>query len=614
MKQSSLSLAAALSLLCSSPLQAAPPELKTSGNQIVVKATGKPVRLCGANIPSLDWGLNDEGIGGSIVNSLIELYDNWGVNVVRLPVNRIVDGVDGWVAGHSYRGYVEAVVTAASARGMYVILDLHEYVHPYTTSQSFWSARAGETFFKNNPAVLFGLCNEPHDITWTQWRDGDATAGYPGMQDLLDAIRAAGANNIVTASGLDWAYDITGPTEATPYTLTDTGSGNGIVYETHIYPWKTQWTWKVGRTANTYPVIVGEWGHPDGTTFNGQTFEDDSTWTPRSMDFIDSHRLHYTAWSFHPTARPNMITSWTDLTPTPWMGVEVKSRMLKNTDPLGEKMVGGKVIGTAGINGDATQPVTHSQKGACVPYGGNTSYYYDAVSASNCWTGLDLMEQHRITKIQFYPRSGYAGRMQNGVFQGSNVADFSTATTLHTVSTVPPDGTLTTATISNTGSFRYVRYLGPANAYCNVTQIKFFGKTAILLEGEDVTPVMSSGDLQSDVVDALGSAGKWSKLDLNSSTGTDFGEYTFQVPATATYTISVRGKYYTDRGRYTLKIDGTTLGSEVDQYYNGTLYTEATIGSRSLTAGSHTFRFTCTSKNTASTNYDFSIDYIKLQP
>jgi hypothetical protein len=55
------------------------------------------------------------------------------------------------------------------------------------------------------------------------------------MQALINAVRESGAKNIVLAGGLDWAYDLSGI--ANGFALDDKG-GNGIIYSTHIYPWK----------------------------------------------------------------------------------------------------------------------------------------------------------------------------------------------------------------------------------------------------------------------------------------------------------------------------------------------------------------------------------------
>lgn len=608
-----LSLLSVCSLLTvtTTSLRAAPPELKTQGNQIVVKSTGQLVRLTGVNLPSLEWGsgehLKSTDINGGSITAATTV---WKSNIIRLPVDPTR-----FLNGGTYVATVDDVISQAAAKNCYVLLDNHTYAHPVPQHVTFWTNAA--TRYKNNPTVLFGLLNEPHDTTWAVWRNGDST--NPGMQQLLNAVRATGANNIVTASGLDWAYDLTGINGG--YALTETASGNGVVYETHIYPWKTKWQWKVGTTAQQYPVLIGEIGHPDGTTFIGLTFEDDSTWVPRVLDYVDTHRLHFTGWCLHPGADPCLITDW-NYTPTSYWGTPLKNRLLTYPILSTERIIGGTVIGTPGTRLDPTSGIiTHSEQGAVVPFGGNTSYYYDAAAASGCWTGLDLGIRHQITKVRFVPRSGYGSRMTGGVFQGSNTANFSSGVvTLHTVSATPvADGTtLTTATISNTGTYRYFRYVGPANSYCNVTQIKVYGKPAAAATGyecENLPTVVSSGDSESDWNDSNCSGGKFNNPVLNAP-ATDYVEYTVNVAASGTCTVLVKGKNYNNRGIYQLKIDGTNCGPTVDQYVAGTTatYPEVNLGSVSLSAGTHLFRFVCTGKNASSAGYNMGLDCITLQP
>ena len=116
---------------------------------------------------------------------------------------------------------------------------------------------------------MFDLYNEPHDVTWKVWRDGgevrespgkgqpEITYKTPGMQGLLNVVRKSGAKNVVVAGGLDWAYDLRGV--VTGFALED-HDGNGVVYATHIYPWKKDWDTHVTVAIATVPIIVGEMG------------------------------------------------------------------------------------------------------------------------------------------------------------------------------------------------------------------------------------------------------------------------------------------------------------------------------------------------------------------
>lgn len=450
----------ALMLFLAPALRGAPPELKTLGNQIVVKATSVPVRLTGVNIPSLEWG-NGENLSDSLDGAI----HSWRANIIRLPVSQ-----SRWLAGGPYLDTVDDFISQASAANVYVILDLHGYAQPDNGSITFWTSAANR--YKNNPAVLFGLLNEPHGVGWEIWRNGDAT--HPGMQTLVDAVRATGAKNIVLAGGGDWGYDLSGILQG--YALSDT-LGNGVVYDSHIYPWKTYIQSKVGSVAQDHPVLLGELGHPGGTSYNGMTIEHHSTWVPKIMDWVNSHNLHWTAWSFHPGASPCLISDF-DFTPTAYWGGFALGHLQSYRNPSADRVVGGTVIGTPGTR---TQPasgvLTDYISGAVVAFNEGHSTYYDAATASGAWTGLDLGTARRITRIDYMPRQSYGSRMVGGIFQGSNDPAFASGVaTLFVVSSVPTETGMayTRANVVDAGAYRYVRYVGPAGAYCNVASILFY--------------------------------------------------------------------------------------------------------------------------------------------
>jgi chitodextrinase len=117
-------------------------------------------------------------------------------------------------------------------------------------------------------------------------------------------------------------------------------------------------------------------------------------------------------------------------------------------------------------------------------FDGDTATYFDSASASGNWVGLDLGGQYALSSIRYAPRvtSGgynYEARMVGGIFQASNTADFSSGVVdLYTVSAQPADG-YTSQTVSAAGSYRYVRYLAPANSWGNIAEVEFYGTPAL---------------------------------------------------------------------------------------------------------------------------------------
>jgi hypothetical protein len=269
--------------------------------------------------------------------------DGWGANVVRLPLSQ-----DRWFGhtqerrdgGTGYRKTVHEFVDRTAAKQCYVILDLHwsnagkwgehigQHKMPDDNSVSFWEGAAAA--YANHPAVLFGLYNEPHHVSWEVWRNGgnvveDARKPAtnkleyhtPGMQKLLDVCRDKGAKNVVLIGGLDWGYDLSGVTKG--YAVTDP-RGNGIVYDTHIYPVKKNWDRFVTPAADKYPVLVGEFGVGRG---------EPGEFVAQLLEYADKHDLHWIAWCLHRDAKPNLIKDWS-YTPTGF-GVPVKKALLDGT-------------------------------------------------------------------------------------------------------------------------------------------------------------------------------------------------------------------------------------------------------------------------------------------
>jgi hypothetical protein len=138
----------------------------------------------------------------------------------------------------------------------------------------------------------------------------------------------------------------------------------------------------------------------------------------------------------------------------------------------------GTIIGTQGSynNGGNTNGLL---------FDGNLGTFFDGPDASGDWAGLDQGAgvSNILTEIVYAPRPGWAWRMVGGVFQEANRPDFSDAVMLAKITTLPPDWIVTTQSITNNTAFRYLRYVGPNNGYCNAAEISFIGHAQNLLSG-----------------------------------------------------------------------------------------------------------------------------------
>ncbi len=333
----------------------APLPLKVVGTSIL-DSGNKPVWLRGVNAASMEWTSDGQGHILQTVNTAIH---DWHVNIVRLPLSQ-----DRWFGYGpeqtnnymAYRELVRKLVETCQTNHCYIILDLHwsdcnewganigQHSMPDLNSVAFWKDFA--PVYANNPAVLYDLYNEPHDVSWNAWLNGGMITDTPnnrwvkqtprtyeavGMQRLLDTVRATGAKNVVVAGGLDWAYDFSGILEGRQ--LSDP-HGNGVIYANHCYDNKHDsvdtWVAKMEKASATLPVIVSEFGGNSGPS---RVVPEDN-WLLHVLEALNDHHWSWVAWDLHTSARPNLISDW-NYTPTAHFGVYVKEA-LTGTLPLSE--------------------------------------------------------------------------------------------------------------------------------------------------------------------------------------------------------------------------------------------------------------------------------------
>ncbi|MET0790018.1 MAG: glycoside hydrolase family 5 protein [Polyangiaceae bacterium] len=345
----------------------------------VCTADGTPHLFHGLDRPSLEWDPqgewdNSEGIPRSDFDAMA----SWHANVVRIALTQ-----DFWLSNAaryvpSYEATVDKAVKDAEAAGMDVILDLHWSDRGDLTalnsgdaqntpghidqqpmadvySLQFWREVASK--YKDDGHVLFELYNEPNKIDWPTWLNGGQVAEYQaaGMQQMYNAVRVdAGADNIVIAGGLSYAFDLS---QARNYLI----QGYNVMYATHPYsPQNPQSSWdsRFGYLAaqDIAPVIATEFGD----TGNNCT----GAWNSALVAYADARQISWTAWAWWAGGCnfPSLISDW-KYTPTV-QGAVIRDALLGydyepagKPSPAGGAPAGG-AGGTAGKGGTGgTNPV-----------------------------------------------------------------------------------------------------------------------------------------------------------------------------------------------------------------------------------------------------------------
>ncbi len=311
--------------------------LRVQGNHLVDGA-GQPVRLLGVNRAGSEyaciqgWGIFE----GPTDDAAIAAMKSWRINAVRVPLNEQcwlgINGVKPEYGGATYQAAIRVYVNALNAAGLAVILELH-WSAPGATkateqqpmpnrdhSVEFWRQVAAA--YKDHSSVLFDLFNEPipdnnRDTAeaWRCWRDGGSCAGLnyqvAGMQELVDAVRGAGATNVLLLGGVQYAARLSKWLEYRPNDPTGNLAASWHMYNFSWCKEPSCWDSEVAPLAAQVPLIAGEIGQDDCAT----------AFIERLMAWLDARGGSYLGWTWNTwncgQGGPSLISDFNG-TPTPY--------------------------------------------------------------------------------------------------------------------------------------------------------------------------------------------------------------------------------------------------------------------------------------------------------
>lgn len=137
----------------------------------------------------------------------IRYFAGKGMNLVRLPFSwdRLQPTLNSPLSGVEL-DRLKASVALLRENGMTILLDPHSFGYydgarigtpevPIFAFADFWTRLAAE--FANEDDIIFGLMNEPYDISATDWLEA-ANAAIAG-------IRGVGARNLILVPGTRWS-------------------------------------------------------------------------------------------------------------------------------------------------------------------------------------------------------------------------------------------------------------------------------------------------------------------------------------------------------------------------------------------------------------------------
>jgi hypothetical protein len=329
----------------------APLSISIAGNRFV-NGLGQTIRLLGVDRPGTEyaceegWGFSDGDDDPAAAAADAASIAAWDANAVRVPLNEDcwlgINGEPAYRPGGdtqsqaqaAYRQTVETYVSDLNADGIYAILDLHwsapgtvvadgQRSMPDDHSAAFWTSVADT--FKSNPAVVFDVFNEPfspaadgsqysaYRVSWSCWLDGGCTvpdaadgdapvAGQTytavGMQALVNAIRATGADQPIMVGGLSYANDLSGWLADEPSDPDGQLAASLHVYEGNSCDEVSCWNSAVVPVAARVPVVAGEFDEDQCPSGN-----DD--WDDTFMDWADQAGVSYLAWGWFVDVTPD---------------------------------------------------------------------------------------------------------------------------------------------------------------------------------------------------------------------------------------------------------------------------------------------------------------------
>jgi len=319
----------------STRVAAAVSAVKVSGNHLV-DASGAPIQLRGVNRSGTEYACVQFGgpFDGPSDQTSVATIAGWHTNAVRLGLNEDCWlGINGEPVGGltaaSYQAAIINYVNLLHANGLYAILELHwsapgtakatyqTNLPDYDHSPNMWASVAAA--FKNDPATIFDVYNEPNNDgqtcgptspaacsaatqkDWWCWshgqgcvtNDNSGTFGtnwrIAGMEELINAIRGAGASNVVMVGGLQYANDFTSYLKYKPADPLNQMAASFHVYNFNYCNNLSCWIQNVAPVAAQIPVVAGEIGEDDGA--HGLILDPLMTWA-------DANNVSYLAWTW----------------------------------------------------------------------------------------------------------------------------------------------------------------------------------------------------------------------------------------------------------------------------------------------------------------------------
>src|SRR3954464_14304845 len=237
---------------------------------LVGRIYGADVQMAGVNLSGAEFGSNLPGTYNTDYTypnqNEVDYFKRRGMNVLRLCFQwERLQTTTNAPLNATELNRLNTFVNQTTAKGMKVILDPHNFGRyygqtigsaavPHSAFSNFWGSVAA--IYKTNQHVIFGLMNEPHDMSTNTasstetWRSA--------AQGAINAIRGTDATNLILVPGnaytgaQSWLQNWYGTPNGTAM-LSITDPAQNYAFEVHQYLDSDS----SGSTTNIVSATVG---------------------------------------------------------------------------------------------------------------------------------------------------------------------------------------------------------------------------------------------------------------------------------------------------------------------------------------------------------------------
>lgn len=258
-------------------------KLHVSGSYLKNKHN-KPVQLKGLSTHGLSWF-------PQYVNKKTwkELRDKWNINVMRLAM--YTEEYNGYcVSNYTQKKKLKALIhkgiKIARELDLYVIVDWHIL----SDSNPLSHVKEAKKFFKeisskykNDPHILYEICNEPNGNT--SWKDIKKYA-----KQVIPVIRKQSPHSIIIVGTPTWSQDVDIASKS------PLKKYKNIMYALHFYADTHRNDLRkkmVGAIKNGLPVFVSEYGICDASGNGSINAKEANKW----VALMNQYKVSYVAWN-----------------------------------------------------------------------------------------------------------------------------------------------------------------------------------------------------------------------------------------------------------------------------------------------------------------------------